>query len=235
MFFHYFQAGKATAPKNQKSITQFFSQKQQKSSTCGLSQLENHGEKSAKRKELSPVQSQNIDRTDEPCSTNSTNTLYTDRNGLYTPKKIKLGHSFKKLSPLKITVQKENTYSTSRSPTKYSNLKGDGIKTKESNGISENKSNWSSPLTQMSMDDVLQMDKFASKFDNNDELINVNGSLVNTRMKTPRKVLQFHDHFQNGFIEMNNSVTTQKNPDKGKTVVHVIPKKITCIILHCCL
>lgn len=232
MFFHYFQAGQTSAAKNQKSITQFFSQKHQKSPIkCVLSQSENHEKKSVKRKELSPVQSQNIDRTDEPCSSNSTNNFYIDINGLNTQKKIKLDHGCKKMSPLKTTVhkahkttpEKENINRTTLSPRKNSSnkkkLKGNVKKTKESDDISENKNNWS-PLTNISMDGVLDMNEFHSNLDQNDEFNRINGlvneNLVNKRVKSPRKVLQFHDHDQNDIIEIKKCVTVQKSPEKGK-------------------
>lgn len=196
--------------KNQKSITHFFSQKQQTSIGCGLSRPETPEKKSAKRKELSPVQSQNIDKTAEQCFTNST---HIDTNGLNTQKKIKLNHSSKKISPLKITVhnadkttpEKENGHGTSLSPRKYStnnkNLSEDGKKTNERDDISQNKNN-RSPLTHINVNDVL-----ASSFDENDEFTQINslGNLV-------------HDHVQNGIIECKRSAAAQKSPEKGKIV-----------------
>lgn len=201
-----------------------------------MAETENHENKPAKRKELSPVQPQNADRTNEPCSTNSTNTFYTDTNGLNRQKKIKLGHSSKTNSTLKITVhkavkttpEKENCNTASQSPRKYSsnnkNLKGDCNKTKESDDISENKNSWS-PLTSLSREDVLEMNEFADGFGQIDEINNenglLNGNLVNKKVKTPRKVLPFHNHVQNGVVEIEKSVNALKSPDEGKTVVHV--------------
>lgn len=221
-------------PKNQKSITQFFSHKQEISpNKCVLAQLENHENKSAKRKESSPIQLQNIDGINKSCSTSSTeDTWHIETNGLNT-KKIKLDLNDIKKSPLKITTfkadkitpKKENSNTTTLSPRKYcinnKNLMGDCRKTKESDNISESENSWSS-LAHLCKDDVLEVNKLANGFDKNEEYTKVNrlanGNLVNKRVKTPKKVLQFHDCVQNSINDIKKSVITQKSPEKGKTV-----------------
>lgn len=221
--------------KNQKSITQFFSQKQQKSpNKCGLSQTENYDKNSAKRKRLSPIQSQNADRPDEPRSTNSTNILHS--TGLNTKKKIKLDHK----SPLKITAhetdkttpKKENSNTTSLSPRKCSNniknSKGDGKNTKENDDISRSKNS--------NKDDVVEVNKLASTFEQNDKLNKVksliNGNIVNKVVKTPRKVLEFHDCVQNGIIKNKKSVTAQNTPEKGNIFLLLLKNKYYNVFQH---
>lgn len=186
---------------------------------------------------MSPVQSQISDLTDEACSTSSTNINF-DKNGLRSPKKMKLYFNSPEKSPIKIKVhkadqttqQKENSTKTHLSPKKDSNskinMKKDDENTNEFNDNSQNKNR--SPLTPLSMDKVFQFSQSNSKLEKNNELSKIDGlvnenllDVVNNRAETPRKVLQFDNHVQNGINEVKKSVIGKNSPSKGKYCIHI--------------